>query len=141
MIETDILFAHLKEKDWLKDVAEKLLLAVDRGKLGTVYASRESIHELYYLLDRIEWTPEDALSKIGALTRIRNVEWLPTTTDTDLLALSLIATYDISSIFDAYHAATCLLGDPEHIIVSTDAVYDKIPRIKRIEPKVAIEKI
>jgi hypothetical protein len=29
------------------------------------------------------------------------------------------------SIFDAYHAATCLLADPEHIIVSTDATHDK----------------
>ncbi len=141
LIETDILFAHIKEKDWLKETAEEFLRAVQNGKFGTVYTCRESLHELYYLLDRSGSTPQEALSRIGALTRIKNIEWPSTTTDTDLLALSLIATYDIASVFDAYHAASCLLADPDHTIISTDSIYDRIPRIKRIEPKAAVEKL
>ena len=141
LIETDILFAHIKEKDWLKDLSEKILFGISVGKLGTVYASREAIHELYYLASELSWKPSYSLSRIGALTQIKNLEWLPTTTDTDLLALSLIATYGLTSVFDAYHAAACLLRDPERTIISTDTVYDKIQNIKRIEPKVVVKKL
>ena len=66
---------------------------------------------------------------------LRNIVWVPTTTDNDLLALTLVSTYRLTSIFDAYHAAACLLGDPEQTILSTDEVYDKIPRITRIDPR------
>ena len=137
LIETDVLFAHVKEKDWLKKSADTLLRSIDDGSHGTVYASREALHELYYLAPKVGWSPGEALSKIGSLTRIRNLEWPDTTTDVDLLALSLLATYDLSSIFDAYHAATCLLFDPEHVLVSTDEVYDKIKNLYRLEPKAA----
>lgn len=140
LIETDILFAHIKEKDWLKKTADTLLRAIDSGELGTVYASRETLHELYYLSARVGWKPEVALSRIGSLTRIRNLQWPATTTDVDLLALSLLATYDLASIFDSYHAATCLLSDPERLIVTTDETYDKIKNLSRIEPKLALER-
>ncbi len=141
LIETDILFAHLKEKDWLKNLSERILLGISTGKLGTVYASREVIHELYYLAAELSWKPSESLSRIGALTQIKNLEWLPTTTDTDLLALSLIATYGLTSVFDAYHAASCLLGDPERTIVSTDTIYDKIQNITRIEPQAVVKRL
>jgi predicted nucleic acid-binding protein len=135
MIETDILFSHIKDDDWLKDDAETILRHVVSGKFGEVQVSREAIHELYYLLARTGHTPADILSKVGALTRIANLSWASTTTDHDLLALSLVTTYGLSSIFDSYHAATCLLEDPEHKMVSTDEAYDRIPRITRIDPR------
>lgn len=135
MIETDVLFSHVKDEDWLKEDAETILRHVAAGKLGEVRASREAIHELYYLLARTSYPPEEILSKVGALTRIPNLSWAPTTTDHDLLALSLVATYGLSSIFDSYHAATCLLEDREHKLVSTDDAYDRIPRITRIDPR------
>ncbi|MGI0079727.1 MAG: type II toxin-antitoxin system VapC family toxin [Nitrososphaerales archaeon] len=135
MIETDMLLAHVKETDWLKETAEAILRAIDSGKLGPICASRESIHELYYLLTRTGTSLDDTLVRIGALTKIRNLNWLPTTTDTDLLALSLMSTYKLSSIFDAYHAAACLLGDPDQTMLSTDSIYETIPRIKREEPR------
>jgi len=140
IIESDVLFAHIKENDWLKKSADALIEAIDDGTVGTVYASRESLHELCHLASKLGWKPAEALVKIGSLTRIRNLEWPPTTTDVDLLALSLLATYDLSSIFDSYHAATRLLFDPEHTIVSTDEVYDKIKSLSRLEPRRAIEK-
>jgi predicted nucleic acid-binding protein len=135
MIETDILFSHLKDEDWLKHDAETILAHVAAGKFGEVRVSREAIHELYYLLVRTGHPPADILSKVGALTRIANLSWTATTTDHDLLALSLITTYGLSSVFDSYHAATCLLQDPEHRMVSTDETYDRIPRITRIDPR------
>src|SRR5712691_6899596 len=135
MIETDVLFAHLKETDRLKESSEAILKAVDSGRLGMMYASREAIHELYYLVSQAGLTPGEVLTKVGALTVIRNILWPPTTTDTYLLALSLMSTYRLTSIFDAYHAATCLLVDPEHTIVSTDSVYENIPSMKRFDPR------
>jgi predicted nucleic acid-binding protein len=141
MIETDILYAHLKEDDRLKEDAETLLAAVDSGALGKVYASREALHELHYLLKRAGWPSDEALAKVGALTRIRNIEWSPTTSDTDLLALSLVSMYKLSSIFDAYHAATCLLADPECMLVSTDPAYDGIPQTRRTDPRELAERI
>jgi len=141
MIETDVLFSHLKEEDWLKRDAETILTHVSSGKLGEVRVSREVIHELYYLLARTGHRPADILSKVGALTRIANLSWVATTTDDDLLALSLITTYGLSSVFDSYHAAACLLQDPDHTMVSTDETYDKIPRIKRVDPRRLAEQI
>jgi predicted nucleic acid-binding protein len=135
MIETDILFSHIKEEDWLKEDAETILRHVAAGRFGEVRVSREAIHELYYLLARTGHRPADIVSKVGALTRIANLSWAPTTTDHDLLALSLVTTYGLSSIFDSYHAAACLLEDPEHEMVSTDDAYDRIPRITRIDPR------
>ncbi|MDG7013097.1 MAG: PIN domain-containing protein [Nitrososphaerota archaeon] len=141
IIETDLLFSHVKSEDWLKKDAETILRHIATGKLGEVYVSREAIHELYYLLNRTGHAPADILAKVGALTRISNLTWVATTTDDDLLALSLITTYGLSSVFDSYHAAACLLQDPEHTMISTDEVYDKIPRIKRIDPRKLAEQI
>lgn len=135
MIETDILFSHVKDEDWLKEDAETILTHIASGKLGEVRVSREAIHELYYLLARTGHPPADILSKVGALTRIPNLSWISTTTDDDLLALSLITTYGLSSVFDSYHAAACLLQDTEHKMVSTDETYDRIPRIARVDPR------
>ncbi|MDH2900797.1 MAG: PIN domain-containing protein [archaeon] len=141
LFESDILFAHIKNSDWLKKTADQLLAAVEKGSFGSVYASRETLHELYYLSGKAGWKPGEALSRIGSLTRIKNLLWPATTTDVDLLALSLLATYDISSVFDAYHAASCLLYDPDHVIVSTDDDYDKIRNLTRIEPGAVVKKL
>ena len=135
MIESDVLYAHVKQRDWLKDHAETLLRAVQAGEMKNVCADRETLHELYYLLARSGVKAEEALSRVGALTRIPNLRWVGTDTDDDLLALSLMATYRLSSVFDAYHASACLLHDPEHTVVSTDSVYDKILGLKRVDPR------
>ena len=49
MIETDILYAHIKRDDWLKSTAEKLLREISTGKYGQVIVSRETLHEIYYV--------------------------------------------------------------------------------------------
>jgi len=141
MLETDVLFAHIKEEDWLKKDAETILEEVVSGRLGQVLASREALHELYYLLARSNLAAGDILSKVGALTSIANLVGVPTATDTDLLALSLMATYGLTSVFDSYHAATCLLEDTSHEIISTDDIYDKIGRIKRKDPRLLASEI
>ncbi|WP_338599858.1 VapC toxin family PIN domain ribonuclease [Sulfolobus tengchongensis] len=134
LLESDLLIAHLKTKDKLKDIADKLLLKIAKGEL-TVIVNREIIHEIYYVLRNLNFSIQDILIKIGALKSIPNIEWIPTTIDTDLLAMALMSQYGIASIFDAYNIATCLLYDKDRTIISTNHIYDRINSIKRIDPR------
>ncbi|RLE59425.1 MAG: VapC toxin family PIN domain ribonuclease [Thermoprotei archaeon] len=141
MIETDILYAYVKTKDWLKPVATRIIVAIEAGKLGKIYASREVLHELYYVSMQEGVSLDDYIFRVAAITNIENLEFLETTTEIDLLALTLMRQYNISSIFDAYYAATALAQVEDHTIISTDSVFDKIPGIKRIDPRVVVERL
>lgn len=135
MIETDILYAYVKTEDWLKPVAEKLLSEIASGVHGKVLVSREVLHELYYASREEGVSLDEYTQRAAALTSIPNLVFHPTTFEIDLLALALMRQYGISSLFDAYHAATCLNADPDYRICSTDQTYDKIPGITRTDPR------
>ena len=49
MVETDVLYAYVKRKDWLRPVADKLLRRVSEGEFSSIYAFRESLHKMYYV--------------------------------------------------------------------------------------------
>jgi predicted nucleic acid-binding protein len=135
MIETDMLYAYVKKEDWLKATAYNVVSRIMKGELGTVYASRESIHELYYVSKEEGVSIDEYISRVAALTAIKNLTFTETTYEIDLLALTLMKQYKIESIFDAYYAATALNQVPDHSIISTDAVFDAIPGITRIDPR------
>ena len=65
MIETDMLYAYVKKEDWLKTAANKLLTRIIKGEFGTVYASRETLHEIYYV-SKAEGVSTDELIARGA---------------------------------------------------------------------------
>ena len=88
-METDVILAHIKERDWLKPYASKILKAADEGE--KLYASRGLIHGLYYVASRLGLGLETVLKKITALTMLRGIEWIPTTIETDLTALTLMS--------------------------------------------------
>lgn len=135
IIETDLLYAYVKKQDWLKPVADKIINAIADGKLGTVHASRMVLHELYYV-SKAEGIPLDQyITRAASLTAIPNLSYHPTTVEIDLLALVLMKQYNVTSIFDAYHAATALNQEPDHTVISTDHIYDQIPGITRIDPR------
>jgi len=134
LIETDVILAHVKEQDWLKPYAEKILEKARKGIIK-LYVSREVIHELYYIASKLNIEIDEILRRVVALTRINNIMWLPTTVEIDLAALTIMVEYGVSSIFDAYYAATALIMDPDKTIISTDKVYDKIPGLVRIDPR------
>jgi len=140
LVETDIILAHVKEEDWLKSYADAILKAADSGKIE-LYASCEVLHELYYISLKLGIDMETLLNKIAALTSIKNIKWIPVTMETALTAMVLMLEYNINSVFDAYYAATALLSDPDKIIVSTDSIYDKIPGIKRKDPRTLVESL
>ncbi|MEM2608146.1 MAG: PIN domain-containing protein [Thermoproteota archaeon] len=135
MIETDIIYAYVKTEDWLKNTAEKLIRRISKGEFGTVYASREVFHEMYYVSQQEGVSIDEYISRVAALTAIENIVFLETTSEIDLLALALMKQYRFKSIFDAYYAATALNQVPDHSIVSTDTVFDNVAGIKRIDPR------
>jgi hypothetical protein len=78
---------------------------------------------------------DELIARTAALTAIDNLTFLETTYEIDLLALALIRQYGFTSIFDAYYAATALNQIEDHIIISTDTIFDCIPGIKRMDPR------
>jgi len=135
MIETDMLYAYVKKEDWLKTTAYNVISRIIKGEFDIVYASRESLHEMYYVSKEEGVSIDEYISRVAALTAIKNLTFLETTYKIDLLALTLMKQYKMKSIFDAYYAATALNQVPDHSIISTDAVFDTIPGIKKIDPR------
>jgi predicted nucleic acid-binding protein len=134
MLEIDLLYAYVKKTDWLKPAAEEMVKRIVDGRYGTVHASREALHELYYVSMAEGVSLDDYIARAASVTAIANLEFHPTTAEVDLLAFTLMKQYRVASLFDAYHAATALNQEPDHSIVSTDVVFDKIPGITRIDP-------
>jgi len=135
MIETDMLYAFVKREDWLRSTAWNIILRITKGEFGAVCASREALHEIYYVSKEEGVSIDEYISRAAALTAIKNLTFIETTYEIDLLALTLIKQYKVESIFDAYYAATALNQVQDHTIISTDTVFDKIPGIKRIDPR------
>jgi predicted nucleic acid-binding protein len=135
MIETDMLYAYIKKEDWLKFAANNLISRIIKGEFGTVYASRETLHEIYYVSKGEGVSKDELITRGAALTAIENLSFLDTTFEIDLLALALMQQYGFTSIFDAYYAATALNQVEDHTIVSTDTAFDAVPGIKRIDPR------
>ena len=135
MVETDLLYAHIKREDWLKPTADAVMSRIVKGEFGVVYASREALHEIYYVSREEGVSADEFIARGAALTAIENLTFLETTWEIDLLALALMRQYGFASIFDAYYAATALNQVEDHTIVSTDKVFGCIPGIKRIDPR------
>ncbi|MDJ0271299.1 MAG: type II toxin-antitoxin system VapC family toxin [Candidatus Caldarchaeum sp.] len=135
MIESDVIYAYVKSSDWLKPAANKLMTKITRGEFGTVYSSREILHELYYVSLEEGVSLEEFIRRAATITAIPNLTLLPTVYEIDLLALALMQQYKLSSIFDAYYAATCLKMVEDKTIITTDEEYDKVAGIKRIDPR------
>ncbi len=135
IIETDLLYAFVKESDWLKPAASRFIREVSMGRHGVVHASREALHELYYVSMNEGVSLDEYITRAAAVTAIDNLVFHPTTTEVDLLALVLMKQYQIGSIFDAYHAATALSMEEDHTIISTDTVFDRVPGLIRVDPR------
>ena len=135
MIETDVLYAHIKTDDWLKPTAEKLVRRIARGEFGVVFTSREVLHELYYVSMEEGVALEAYISRLAALTALPNLRYLDTTSEIDILAATLMKQFKLSSIFDAYYAATALNAVPDHTIASTDETFENVTGIKRVDPR------
>lgn len=68
---------------------------------------------------------------INALTHLKNLEWVPISSDICLTSTLLMSEYGLNH-FDSYHAATAISRDKK--ILSTEHVYDRVKGIERTNP-------
>ena len=135
LIESDLIIAYIKKSDWLKPSADKIFQAIQTKHLENIQISTHVIHELYYVFSDLAQL-SIILSNAVKISTLDNITYVDTTREIMISALELISTYQISSVFDAIYAATALTNlVPDHVILSTDTVYDKIPGLKRIDPR------
>jgi len=135
LIESDMFIAYLKREDWLKESASRIFKAIEEGELKEVQASSEVFHEIYYVFS--DYTSLDVIIGNQAwMAASERITYVDATREIYLSALDLMNNYGISSIFDAIYAATALTEKvPDHTIISTDKVYDRISGVKRLDPR------
>lgn len=135
LLESDLFVAYLKKVEWLKPLAKRVIGAIEAGRLRGARASTEVFHEMYYAFS--DSAPLDTLLlDFAKVSTIRNLEFRSPSVETYLSALNLAKLYEMTSVFDAIHAATALSTDnPDHKIISTDEAFDKVSGLERLHPK------
>ena len=135
LIESDMFIAYLKREDWLKESASRIFNALEEGRLKEVQASSEVFHEIYYVFS--DYASLDVIiGNLAWMAAFESITYVDATREIYLSALDLMNSYGVSSIFDAIYAATALTERvPDHTIVSTDKVYDRISGVKRVDPR------
>ncbi len=115
--DTDFFLALIKESDWLKTRAARLL---ERYK-GKLWTSVFTIVEMLLLSESLRLDTERIVVDVAAIAEVRDVDERLL-----LLAAHFIKEYGLRT-FDALHAAFSL-GDE---IISSDKVFEKVG-LKRI---------
>ena len=115
--DTDFFLALIKENDWLKSSAKRLLERY-QTKLWTSVAT---VIELLLLCDEFALDPERVISAVVGIAEVRGIS-----IETAVAAAHYMSTDKLTPL-DAMHAAFC--GTDE--IISSDHDYDRIG-LKRI---------
>lgn len=129
--------AAMKKEDRLKETAERILGAVDSGRLRGVYASVAAIQEIVFWFYNRQLLHE-MVQAVNILTHLRNIEWVELTPEICLTASVLMDEHKVSP-FDAYHVATAISRDK--VILSTEHVYDQIEGTEKIDPRELLGKL
>ena len=107
------------------------MTAVHSGKLKGFYASTATLQEIIVWFFNRRML-EELILAINALVHVKNLEWVPITSDICCLTSTLLMSEYGLNPFDAYHAATAIAGDKK--ILSTEHVYDRVKGIERVDP-------
>ena len=124
-LDTDVLYALIKEKDFNKEYAEKAV-----AEKGPKYTSTITLVELEIVIKR-ELGDGLSLSTAAlvekAVPKIRLLDFTARQFEKSLL---LREKHGLG-IFDAFHAAVCL--DKKLEMAPTDAAYGRVPGIRRVK--------
>jgi len=126
--------AHVKSQDWLKTWADAIFNALEEGLL-TFNASSAILIELYYALEDLGFSGEAIMIKESELLTVKGLRFLSFNGEVMLAAQTLMRAFRMPGLFDSIYAAATLNQDPDRTILSTDEVYDRVPGIKRIDPR------
>ncbi|MBI2653607.1 PIN domain-containing protein [Candidatus Woesearchaeota archaeon] len=110
--DTDFLFALIKDRDWLKDKAEKIF----KEHEGEIRTSISVIMELGHLCKRFNMNVMEVFAHVFELIEVTEETYSICTQ-----AAVYIEKYNLT-VFDAFNAAYC--GHDK--IISSDSVYDTI---------------
>jgi len=110
--DTDFILALVKDSDWLKDKAAKLLKGYE-GKIGT---SMSVMIEVALICKRLKISAIEVFSNVFELVNINEETYAIC-----MRAALYIEKYELN-VFDAFHAAYCSNDE----IISSDSVYEKV---------------
>jgi predicted nucleic acid-binding protein len=128
LIENDVIFAYMNERDRNHKKAEVLFQKIRDGL--EVEASSVCLLEME-LVFKSESREDELLGVITALKGIENIEFLPVTPEMVISSIAIRRNYTLT-FFDSHYAATALSRD--RIIISMDKAYEDIPNLNRYEP-------
>lgn len=117
--DTDFFLALLKESDWLKEPAERLL----HQYAGRISVSPAVLVEIMLLARRDGADPERMVGNVLALAVLKGGN-----PEVFLNAARLMNEHNVGA-FDSLHAVCC---GPEGTLISSDKVFDRlgVPRIR-----------
>lgn len=128
LLETDLIFAYLNEKDAYHGTSTKIFDKIRNG--SRVSISTLSLVELELIYKSSGY--EDQLQKhLSILSFLPNVYYSPLTVNIVLTSTALRKEHGLS-YFDSHYAATAIHGDGK--IISTDQAYARVPGLLLIEP-------
>ena len=121
-LDTDIVLALIKDKDWLKKY-------IKINKIKNPKTSVLTLIEAELVLAR-----EFGRKDVFRINQIKNYKIKILSLDEKIFNLSnkLLKQYNIN-IFDSLHAAFCLINKEK--ILSTDHIFDVIENLERIDPR------
>jgi predicted nucleic acid-binding protein len=129
LVENDVVFAYLNERDPNFSVAERIFSKLNQGSIK-ISISSVALVEMQ-LIYRSENREDGLLRDMAALAALPNTTFEPLTSDIPLSAVYLRQMFGLS-FFDSHYAATALNLDKT--IVSFDRAYDNVKGLRRLDP-------
>lgn len=123
-LDTDVVLALIKPKDWLKP-------HIKADRIIDPRTSVFALVEAELVLER-EYGRKELFGMLGKIRKLKiRVENI--TEATMEKNLELLKKYPRLTIFDSVHAAFCYVHKEK--IISTDNIYDGMEEIERIDPR------
>ncbi len=132
VIELDLLIAFVNASDRHHQAADRIFQKIMTGKIKDIRTASSAYLE-YELVHRSMGYPvEDTRKEISSFKNFPNLGEEPLTVKVILEAMRLREAVKSMTYFDSIHASTAMHSDGD--IISTDAIYDKVESLNRIEP-------
>jgi len=132
IIELDMLIALVSEVDALHADAARLFRRIRDGELSRVRIAASALLEYELLLKSRGVTDSQIAEDLLAFSAYPNLGEEPLDSNKIILAQRLRDQYHLT-YFDSLHCAAAMLFDGK--IIGTDAAYDAVPAVQRIDPR------
>ena len=123
-LDTDILLALIKQKDWLKPY-------IKMSKIKNPKTSTLAVIEAEIILLR-EYDRKDIFDVMKKLENLK-IEVLETDKKVMGSSIDLMKKYPRLNVFDSVHAAFSIVH--KESILSTDLIFDTIEGLRKIDPR------